>query len=116
MNLDLAFLPRDLDPTTLPARAVVVFDVLRATTTMTAALAAGVAEIHIRPDVASARAYVAASVQDPKPLLCGEEQCLAPAGFDLGNSPGALCPTHAGRSLVMSTTNGTRAILAAGDA
>src|SRR4051794_13919669 len=104
MNLDVAFLPRDLDPATLTARAVVVFDVLRATTTMTAALAAGVEAIHVAPDVPAARVRHADWTLDPKPLLCGEHRCLAPAGFDLGNSPGAFSPPHAGRTLIMSTT------------
>jgi 2-phosphosulfolactate phosphatase len=112
MNLDVAFLPQDLDPATLPRRAVVVFDVLRATTTMTAALAAGVAQIRVFPETASAR-QAAAAHQSPKPLLCGEQSCLPPEGFNLGNSPGAFGAAHAGQTLFMSTTNGTRAILAA---
>jgi 2-phosphosulfolactate phosphatase len=50
-------------------------------------------------------------------LLCGEEQCLPPAGFHLGNSPGAFDPAaHRDREVNMSTTNGTRAILAAREA
>jgi 2-phosphosulfolactate phosphatase len=80
---------------------------------MTAAMAAGVREIRIFGDTESAR-EAAAAAGDPKPLLCGEAQCLPPAGFDLGNSPGALNrAAHEGRSLYMSTTNGTRAIIAA---
>src|SRR4029450_116340 len=48
-------LPKDLQPDHVTGRTVVVFDVLRATTTMTAALAAGVEGIRIYPDTASAR-------------------------------------------------------------
>jgi 2-phosphosulfolactate phosphatase len=48
--------------------------------------------------------------------MCGEEQCLRPEGFDLGNSPGAFTREYAERTVFMSTTNGTRAILAAQDA
>lgn len=89
-----------------------MFDVLRATTTMTAALEAGVREIRVFGDLASARAAVAAFT-GPR-ILCGEEQCLPPPDFDLGNSPGAfMSDAHAGRVAFMSTTNGTRAILAA---
>jgi 2-phosphosulfolactate phosphatase len=116
MNVEVALLPRDLDPVTLPSRAVVVFDVLRATTTMTAALAAGVREIRVFGDVAAVRAAAAGSAGGPVPLLCGEEQCLAPVGFDLGNSPGGFGATHRGRTVFMSTTNGTRALIAARDA
>jgi 2-phosphosulfolactate phosphatase len=46
-------------------------------------------------------------------LLCGETNCLAPPGFDLGNSPRQFRrDEHAGRTMFLSTTNGTRAILA----
>lgn len=112
MRLDVCLLPRDATPDQLTGRTVVVFDVLRATTTMTAALAAGVREIRIFPDTGSAR-QAAAQAGDPRCLLCGEEQCLRPEGFDLGNSPGAFTREYADRTLFMSTTNGTRAILAA---
>ena len=93
-----------------------MFDVLRATTTMTAALAAGVREIHVFPDTATARERGGSVGMFPPPLLCGEEKCLAPAGFHLGNSPAAFTREHGGRTVFMSTTNGTRAILAAQDA
>src|SRR6185437_10023299 len=47
-------------------------------------------------------------------LLCGEQNALAPPGFDLGNSPPAFTPENSDdRTLFISTTNGTRAILAA---
>jgi 2-phosphosulfolactate phosphatase len=116
MTLDVVLLPGELQPRHITGRTVVVFDVLRATTTMTAALAAGVKAIHICPDTASARRYAASAGLDPAPLLCGEEQCLRPDGFDLGNSPGGFTRQYAGREVVMSTTNGTRAILAAAGA
>ncbi len=117
MRLDVLLLPEDARDESFAGRAVVVFDVLRATTTMTAALAAGVKEIHIFGDIASAREAAARAAGEPKPLLCGEVHALMPSGFDLGNSPGALDPAlHKARTLFMSTTNGTRAILAAREA
>lgn len=112
MRLDVVLTPRDVTPERLRDRAVVVFDVLRATTTMTAALAAGVAEIRIFDSLDAAAA--AAKAHGQPRVLCGERQCLRPAGFDLGNSPGGFDPhQHAGRTVFMSTTNGTRAIVAA---
>jgi len=116
MNVQVALLPRDLVPQSLSKRVVVVFDVLRATTTMTAALAAGVRDIHVFGNVATARQRAGSVGMYPKPLLCGEENCLPPEGFDMGNSPGAFDRSLKDRTLYMSTTNGTRAILAAGDA
>src|SRR5687767_7770978 len=109
MRADVVLLPSYLNPNQLQSRVVVVFDVLRATTTMTAALAAGVREIRIFPDTQSVRAAKSGS----DVLRCGEENCLKPAGFDLGNSPGSMNRGLEGKSLFMSTTNGTRAILAA---
>ena len=96
------------------ARPVVVFDVLRATTTMAAALAAGIREIRIYGSTTAARV---GAVGNESLLLCGEEKCLPPRGFHLGNSPGAFSSQlHRDRVICMSTTNGTRAILAASDA
>jgi 2-phosphosulfolactate phosphatase len=116
MRLDVALLPRDLDPQLLASRAVVVFDVLRATTSMTAALAAGVGEIRVFANVADARKDAGCIGLYPKPLLCGEENCLPPKDFDLGNSPGDFDRSLKDRTLFMSTTNGTRAIIAAAEA
>jgi len=111
LPVDVVLRPADLTESQVLDRTVVVFDVLRATTTMAAALAAGVREIRIFPDKTAA-INAARSFDYPR-LLCGEENCLPPAGFDLGNSPGAFGQTHAGQTLFMSTTNGCKAILAA---
>ena len=54
MRLNLVLLPKDATPDSFEGRATVVFDVLRATTTMTAALAAGVDEIRSFGDPESA--------------------------------------------------------------
>jgi len=118
MRLDVVLKPSDLRPEYLQGRAVVVFDVLRATTTMTAALAAGVGEIRIFDTIQAALAgagdVVGGVVDRQRPLLCGEVNCLPPPGFDLGNSPGVFdYQSHRGRTLLMATTNGTRAIVAA---
>jgi 2-phosphosulfolactate phosphatase len=114
MVIDVALLPKDLRRAELAGRLVVVFDVLRATTSMAAALAAEVEEIRVFGDLEAARS---AAGKTTNALLCGERDCLRPEGFDLGNSPGAFARAlHAGRVMYMSTTNGTRAIVAARDA
>jgi 2-phosphosulfolactate phosphatase len=115
VNLDVVLLPGHLESRHLAGRTVVVFDVLRATTTMAAALAAGVNEIRVFGNIADAAA--AAARHAGARILCGEEDCLAPLGFDLGNSPREFRrDRHAGRTAYMSTTNGTRAIVAAREA
>ncbi len=78
---------------------------------MVAALAAGVGEIRVFDSLDAARA--AAKDAGPRGVLCGEEKCLRPADFDLGNSPGGFNASHRGATLFMATTNGTRAIVAA---
>jgi 2-phosphosulfolactate phosphatase len=111
MLVDVVLLPRDLTDDHRAGRAVVVFDVLRATTTMTAALTAGVKEIFIQPDIptvlSAAKAFGDAAV------TCGEIDAVPPAGFTLGNSPGKFTNQYAGCTVFMATTNGTRAIIAA---
>lgn len=116
MKVDVLFLPSHATAESFAGRSVVVFDVLRATTTMTAALAAGVLEIHVFPDTATVRKRAGEVGLFRGALTCGEEQCLRPEGFDLGNSPGAFTREYAERTVFMSTTNGTRAILAAQNA
>jgi 2-phosphosulfolactate phosphatase len=112
MQVQVVHLPRDLKPEHVETRAVVVLDVLRATTSMIAALDAGANEIRIFDSLDAARA-AARGVADQK-LLCGETRCKRPDDFDLGNSPGEFSRARvAGRTLFMSTTNGTRAIVAA---
>jgi 2-phosphosulfolactate phosphatase len=108
----VVLLPRDLKSADIAGRTVVVFDVLRATTTMTAALAAGVSNICIFDNLDAARQ--AAGAHSGRRILCGEINCLRPEGFDLGNSPGQWnAAEHGGCQVFMSTTNGTRAIVAA---
>src|SRR5215207_2958869 len=108
MNVDVVLLPTLWPQNRDRQVIVVVFDVLRATTTIAAALAAGVEEIRVYGDTQAA-AEAAGRCGPPAPLLCGEERCLPPDGFDLGNSPGAFeSQMHRGRTVCMSTTNGTR--------
>src|SRR5688500_12125052 len=108
MNVEVVLLPRDL-PSDLTGRSVVVFDVLRATTTMTAALSAGVSEIRVFEQLDDA-AREAKQFDGPR-VLCGERKCLPPPEFDLGNSPGRFtAEQHRGAVAFMCTTNGTRAL------
>lgn len=91
-----------------PPPVAVVFDVLRATTTMAALLDAGAAGVRAVGEVDDARALKAA---DPSCVLAGERGGVAPPGFDLGNSPVGFDPGAVrGRVVIMTTTNGTRAV------
>jgi 2-phosphosulfolactate phosphatase len=104
------------DPEDLAGGVAVVFDVLRATTSLTAALGAGALRVWPTETLEAARESAArrraASPATPV-LLAGERQCLKPEGFDLGNSPAEHAdPRVRGAELVFTTTNGTRALLA----
>jgi 2-phosphosulfolactate phosphatase len=87
----------------------IVVDVIRATSTICQALAAGYERVFCAAEVEEARALreeLAAGV------LGGERGNVRPPGFDLGNSPREYLAARAG-PLVLTTTNGTRAIVAA---
>lgn len=113
MNIDLAFSSPEVKTKNLAGRTVAVFDVLRGTSTMISALAHGCAGIIPALTVEEAR-RIAAERKELKLLLGGERNALPVEGFDLSNSPRDYRPEKVrGRTLVMTTTNGTRALLAA---
>src|SRR3954463_3827431 len=109
-------LPDLIPPGALSGGVAVVVDVLRATTMMVHALSAGCVAVIPCGEVDEAR-RVAAGFPPGEALLAGERQGLPIDGFDLGNSPASFTPQVCrGKTLVMTTTNGTRAILASLDA
>ena len=91
----------------------VVIDVIRATSTIVEALASGARAVY--PTLSSEEAIrLVNSLGREDTLLCGERKGLRIEGFDLGNSPHEFTPARvSGKQIVMSTTNGTRAFLAA---
>ena len=104
-----------IEPGSLGGGVAVVLDVLRATTVMVHALDAGAVAILPCLEVADVKA--AAPLPAGKVVLAGERQGLPIADFDFGNSPGSFTSDSCGgRTIVMTTTNGTRAIHAALDA
>lgn len=112
MSLDVAFAPADLAPGEAAGRTVAVIDVLRATTTMCTALHAGARAVLLSPSTEDA-IRLARSLGDTGVLLAGERNGRRIEGFALGNSPAEMTPAAVGgRTLVMTTTNGTGALLA----
>ena len=111
MRLDVYFTPGELSGIELPDR-VVVIDVLRATSTIVEALGNG-AKAVFPVGSADEAARIAQNIGRDSVVLCGERKGLPIEGFDLGNSPLEFtAEAVAGKSLVMTTTNGTRAFLA----
>ncbi len=92
---------------------VVVIDVLRATSTILAALENGAARILPVESIETATRLVSLSDRGDK-LLAGEQKGLPIEGFDLFNSPSELDrETIGGRTIILATSNGTPAIAAA---
>jgi 2-phosphosulfolactate phosphatase len=96
-----------------PTGTVVVIDVLRATSTIVAALDNGAAAVLPVRETDEAIAMMR-RIGRERVLLCGERDSRAIAGFDLDNSPSSYARERiAGKTLVMTTTNGTRALVEA---
>ena len=103
MAVDVAFTPG----AAAPAALGVVVDVLRATSTIAQALASGYERVLCAAEIDEARALRASL---PDSLLGGERKAVRVEGFDVGASPREFREARA-RTLILSTTNGTRAIL-----
>jgi len=119
-KIEVTFTPADfnaLSDRDISTAVCVVFDVLRATTTMTAALANGANAVIPVSTIAEA---VKLRQDRPEVLLAGERdgvKILADQtggiDFDLGNSPREFTEdVVAGKTIVTTTTNGTRALRA----
>ena len=111
MRVDVAFSPAGLAAQEVAGRPAFVIDVLRATTTICAALHHGARSVVpcATPDEAVRLAQTVGS----DVLLAGEKHCLPIPGFHLGNSPREMTPEAVrGRIVALATTNGTRALLA----
>jgi 2-phosphosulfolactate phosphatase len=105
MRVHVAFTPAEAER----APTAIVVDVLRATSTIVQALASGYRRVLCCAEVEEAfdlRARLG------KAVLGGERKAVAIPGFDLGNSPGEFVEPL-GETLILTTTNGTHAILAA---
>ena len=103
MRIDVAFTPVEA----APAPIGVVVDVLRATSTIAQALASGYRRVLCCAEIDDALALRA---QIPDSLVGGERKAVQVEGFDVGASPREFLEPQAD-TLILSTTNGTRAIL-----
>ncbi|HEX6615790.1 MAG TPA: 2-phosphosulfolactate phosphatase [Gemmatimonadales bacterium] len=112
MTLDVLFTPAGLTPAEAQGRTAFVIDILRATTTMCAALAHGARAI-IPAGSTEEALRLAQTIGTDDVVLAGEKDCVRIPGFQLGNSPLEMTEAAVrGKTLVVTTTNGTRALLA----
>jgi 2-phosphosulfolactate phosphatase len=106
VRVDVAFTPGE----TVSAPVGVVVDVLRATSTIAQALASGYERIFCSAEIEDA---VALREELGEGLLGGERSAVRIEGFDVGASPREFLGEPRASTVIFSTTNGTRAILAA---
>ena len=108
MRVHVAFTPGEQTP----APVGIVVDVLRATSTMTQALAAGYRRVLCCAEIDEARAL--AATEGPA-KLAGERRLEHIEGFDFGNSPAEVAGEPAAETLILTTTNGTRLLVGAAE-
>jgi len=104
MRVNVAFTPGEAANAPLG----IVVDVLRATSTIAQALATGYERVYCCREIDEARA-----LRDTlgEGVLGGERDAVRIEGFDVGASPREFLGEPRARSVIFSTTNGTRAIL-----
>jgi 2-phosphosulfolactate phosphatase len=98
MKLDVLFTPVGLTLTEVQGRTVFVIDILRATTSMCAAMSSG-AKAMLPVSSPEEALRLAQTIGSDDVLLAGERHCLRIEGFPLGNSP--LEMTEAGGGATM---------------
>ena len=105
MRVDVAFTPGGH----VDAPVGIVVDVLRATSTIAQALASGYRRVLCCAEIEDARRLREST---PDSIVGGERKAVRIEGFDVGASPREFLEPRA-EALILSTTNGTEAILRA---
>ena len=112
MRVDVFFGASSMTSADVHGRVVVVIDVLRASTTIAAALANGARSV-IPFESAEEAITRSKSFARGDYKLAGERRNLMIPGFDLGNSPREFTREQVeGKSILLTTTNGTAALVA----
>ena len=106
MRVHVAFTPQE----DVAAPVGVVVDVLRATSTIVQALASGYRRVLCCAEIEEAKELAR---QEGRAVLGGERRGLRIDGFDHGNSPAEYGGEPRGETVVLTTTNGTRLLVAA---
>ena len=107
MHVHVAFTPEE----EAAARVGIVVDVIRATSSIAQALASGYERVLCCAEIDEAQA-LRAQLGD-EAVVGGERNAVVVEGFDVGASPREFAGAPKARALILTTTNGTRAILTA---
>ncbi len=113
MRIDLFFTPQDVDEMAMRERTAIVIDVLRASSSITTALANGAREV-IPVATVEGAVKIASNLSADVVLLAGERNAKIIPGFQLGNSPLEYTEERVrGKVIVFSSTNGAKALSSA---
>jgi 2-phosphosulfolactate phosphatase len=107
VHVTVAFTPGEA----VVARVGIVVDVVRASSSIAQALAAGYERVLCCREIDDALALRRELGEGA--IVAGERNAVVVEGFDVGASPRAFAAAPRARSLILSTTNGTAAILTA---
>ncbi len=107
MLIDVAFTPSEVQA--IDSKVCVVVDVIRASSSLTVICSKKPENLILTTTIMKTNKI--ASQLTVHPLLCGERKGLPPEGFDFGNSPAEYYRADlAGKTIVFTSSNGTRAI------
>lgn len=110
MNIDVLLTPLEISPERVSGRVAVVIDVFRATSCICTAKANGMGRL-IPVTTVDRALELRDTLSSEQVLLGGERNTRLIDGFDLDNSPFSYSRERIeGATIVMSTTNGTRAL------
>jgi len=113
MKANVLFSPNNVDELYFTNKTTVVIDVLRATSVIIQALNNGAKEVIPVGSIDFAM-KISVNAHGGQTLLCGERNTIMIDGFDLGNSPQDFVKEKVfGKSIVLFTTNGSKAIVKA---
>lgn len=107
MKVDVAFTPDEQ----AAAHVGIVVDVIRATSSIAQALASGYKRVLCCAEIDEAQALRRELGDDA--VVGGERNAIVVDGFDVGASPREFAGEPKAHTLILTTTNGTRAILSA---
>lgn len=109
MNIDIIISADDIKSEKVKDKSIVVIDMLRATSVITTAMNNGCEKVI--PVIEIEEALEIANKDKTKHILGGERKALKIDGFDCSNSPlEYVREVVEGKTLVITTSNGTRAI------
>lgn len=112
MKVNCRFVPSFLEGIDISGKTAIVIDVLRATTSIVTAFEHGAKAIYPVASIEDAFHQYEVHGKQKGVLLAGERDTKIIEGFHLGNSPYEFCTEEIrGSIIILSTTNGTRALV-----